>query len=368
MTGLSWRESGALGVLMNTRGLMELIILNIGLDLGVIGPALFTIMVLMALFTTFITTPLLNLVYPPDQLARDLLVPPQPETSPGLEPPPFTVLICVAHDRSGPGLVQMASALGGKAARIHALHLVHPAERVSSVLEQAQEEPPDLAFGPMLDRARELDVRVKTTAYVSGEPAADIVAVSQAKGTDLVLVGWHRPLLNQTLLGGVVYHVMKDAQCDVGAFLDRGIERIDRVLLPFVGSSHDHAALRLAKRLVDRGVELTLLHVKKPDEEPGDRAVRRAADQVFEEPEGGLVNILMAYDRDPLEVALKESENGYDLLVVGIGRDWGLEQKLIGVFQERMMRESPISVLVVRGATGVFAGAAVRENAEAAAP
>src|SRR5690606_27111945 len=49
LTGLSWRESGALGVLMNTRGLMELVILSIGFELGVISPALFTMMVLMAL-------------------------------------------------------------------------------------------------------------------------------------------------------------------------------------------------------------------------------------------------------------------------------------------------------------------------------
>lgn len=60
--GLSWRHSSALGVLMNTRGLMELIVLNLGLDLGVITPAVFTMMVLMALVTTFATTPVLDLV------------------------------------------------------------------------------------------------------------------------------------------------------------------------------------------------------------------------------------------------------------------------------------------------------------------
>jgi Kef-type K+ transport system membrane component KefB len=49
---------------MNTRGLMELVILNIGLDIGVISPALFSMMVLMALCTTFMTTPLLEWAYP----------------------------------------------------------------------------------------------------------------------------------------------------------------------------------------------------------------------------------------------------------------------------------------------------------------
>ncbi|HTN76690.1 MAG TPA: cation:proton antiporter [Pirellulaceae bacterium] len=75
-TGLDWRTSAALGVLMNTRGLMELIVLNIGLDLGIISPSLFAMMVLMALVTTIATTPLLNWLAP-----RELLVN-QPRTEP----------------------------------------------------------------------------------------------------------------------------------------------------------------------------------------------------------------------------------------------------------------------------------------------
>jgi Kef-type K+ transport system membrane component KefB len=70
MTGMSGREAGAIGALMNTRGLMELVILNIGLDIGVISPAVFAMMVLMALATTFMTTPLLELVYPARLIRR----------------------------------------------------------------------------------------------------------------------------------------------------------------------------------------------------------------------------------------------------------------------------------------------------------
>jgi Kef-type K+ transport system membrane component KefB len=62
LTGLGWRDSVGLGVLMNTRGLMELIVLNIGLDLNVISPTLFAMMVLMALVTTMATTPTLQLL------------------------------------------------------------------------------------------------------------------------------------------------------------------------------------------------------------------------------------------------------------------------------------------------------------------
>lgn len=61
-TGFTWREAGALGVFMNTRGLMELIVLNIGLELGVISPAVFSMMVIMALVTTCLAGPLLGIV------------------------------------------------------------------------------------------------------------------------------------------------------------------------------------------------------------------------------------------------------------------------------------------------------------------
>jgi len=63
LTGMSWREAGALGTLMNTRGLMELVLLNIGLDIGVISPALFAMLVLMAIVTTFMTSPALEWIY-----------------------------------------------------------------------------------------------------------------------------------------------------------------------------------------------------------------------------------------------------------------------------------------------------------------
>jgi Kef-type K+ transport system membrane component KefB len=68
-TGLNWRYASGLGVLMNTRGLMELIVLNVGLDLGVISPTLFTMMVMMALVTTIATTPILRKLVPEAQKA-----------------------------------------------------------------------------------------------------------------------------------------------------------------------------------------------------------------------------------------------------------------------------------------------------------
>jgi Kef-type K+ transport system membrane component KefB len=60
-TGLNWIDSFSLGALMNTRGLMELIAINIGYDLGILSPRIFAMLVIMALVTTFMTGPLLKM-------------------------------------------------------------------------------------------------------------------------------------------------------------------------------------------------------------------------------------------------------------------------------------------------------------------
>ena len=85
LSGMPVREAAGLGTLMNTRGLMELVILNIGLDIGIISPAIFSMMVLMALFTTFMTTPVLAMICPDQILRRELTKPTTSEESiPGI--------------------------------------------------------------------------------------------------------------------------------------------------------------------------------------------------------------------------------------------------------------------------------------------
>ena len=79
ITGMPWREAAGLGTLMNTRGLMGLVILDIGLDIKIISPALFSMMVVMALVTTFMAVPLLDLICP----ERVLRAAPQQIRTPG---------------------------------------------------------------------------------------------------------------------------------------------------------------------------------------------------------------------------------------------------------------------------------------------
>ena len=74
-----WQKASSLAILMNTRGLMELIVLNVGLDLGVISPTLFTMLVIMAIVTTMATTPVLTMVMPEAALGR-ASISPQPSS------------------------------------------------------------------------------------------------------------------------------------------------------------------------------------------------------------------------------------------------------------------------------------------------
>src|SRR5687767_4922494 len=122
--GMDWRESAAIGILMNTRGLMELVILNIGRELGVITDAVFAMMVIMALVTTALTTPILNLVYPARLMGRDLEADLAAAAAAGLRKL-YTILIPISDPNSGGPLLRLAGMIGGtpESRRIVALHL-----------------------------------------------------------------------------------------------------------------------------------------------------------------------------------------------------------------------------------------------------
>ena len=354
-TGLGWRESTAIGILMNTRGLMELVALNIGLDLGVISPTLFTMMVLMALFTTFVTTPLLQRIYPFERFASE--VPDAPETTPvpAVQTPAFTTLMCVADGRTGPGMVTLGRALGGPGAaeRLYALHLIEPDNRASFILQQEHPEAAakDDALAPLLARAESLALPVKSLSFVSGEPATDICRVAEAKHADLLLLSWRKPLIGRSALSGTVYEVMKRAPADVGVLVDRGLTQIRRVLVPFLGGAHDRAALRLAQRITRvTGADVTVLHVTAPDRSDGKAlGAKERMKEVFQEPgASGQVKFEVVEHDVPSEAALAEAKRGYDLVIVGAGAEWGLAGRLFGLHPERMIHACPVSLLVVR--------------------
>jgi Kef-type K+ transport system membrane component KefB/nucleotide-binding universal stress UspA family protein len=344
LSGLSWRESSALGILMNTRGLMELIVLNIGLDLGVISPTIFSMMVLMALATTVATTPLLEAIYPASVMARDLLEDHRPMPKPPTSST-YRVLVCVSHGESGPALVTIASALAARDQdETTLLHIAAADERTSRrvALDGIEERE---ALAPALETARALGVPARPLSFVSAEPADDIVRIANVREMDLVLLGLHKPVLSQTLLGGVVRDVLQRTRASVAVHVPRRDGEVGRVLVPFQGAPEDLAALAVAARIERiRGARITVLHVVSPDGMSGEA---RAAIEKFQA-EGGRVSIETAGHRSPAEAAVRCAAE-HDLVIVGVGPEWGLGARRIGLQPEQMIRDCPASLLVVRG-------------------
>ncbi len=384
VSGLSWRESGATSVLMSMRGLMALAVFNIGLDVGVISPALFTILVLMALVTTLLAGPLLSLVHRAEEPEKvsDGAVPgatPSGSGAVSVRPPPslrprardgYTVLACVAFDRSGPGMATLASALLGEDAhnRFYALRLVPPAERASFVLDQHQAPDDASALGPLITRADELKLHTRPLSFVSAQPAEDICNVAEVKRASLVLLGWHKPLLGTAVLSGTVHEVMRRAGSDVGVFVDRGLGRVEKILVPYLGSAHDRAALAVARRIVDHtGATAVVLHVVSPSR--GEKlGVGEKVEEVFQEKTQGLsaqVIFKVVEHASPVTAVVDEAGDDYDLVVIGVGAEWGLEHRPFGMQAEVLIAKCATSLLVLRQGNAASRKAAERAATEA---
>ena len=366
-TGLRWREASAIGILMNTRGLMELIVLNLGMDLGVISPTLFTMLVIMALVTTFATSPILRWVYPDRELLRDrpVLTPSEPLPAGAV---PFTVMMCVADSRVGPGLATLASALLGRRdepARLVALHLFHPTDRPSVELRRQHGAEPHGPLAPLLTRAEELMLEVRPLSFVSAVPAEDIRRTAEAKQASVLLLGAHKPLLIEGSLGGTVGSVAAESHCPVGVLIDRGLRAVNKVLVAYAGGPEDLAALELARRMSRApGVELTLLHVVPPGNRgtvgkgrvqiaetlrtpvPSRAAQNDLLDVPDAEASGGSLRVRIVEHPSPPDVVLEESQKGYDLIVLGMHARWGLDGR-VSLRRRRVLAESSVSILAV---------------------
>ena len=239
--GLPWREAGAIGILMNTRGLMELVILNVGRELGVITDAIFAMMVIMALVTTALTTPILHWVYPRKLMEQEQLT----DITGG-----YKVLIPVSLPSSGVSLVRLANALTGsdEDRKIVALALTRPRDRSTFRTDLNFDEPPEKApsLQPLLAEAVKENIPVTSVTFTSRDVPSDISRTARLRKIDLVLMGFHNPVYTSSILGGTVHRVLTGSDSDVAIFVDRGESLPRNVLVPYLGSKHDRLALELA--------------------------------------------------------------------------------------------------------------------------
>lgn len=194
--GQSWRDSLSIGVLMNTRGLVELIVLNIGYDLGVLSPEVFAMLVIMALLTTMMTGPGLSLIN--RLMPERTVITPEDNTD-----KPFRILLSFGTSKNGTALLRIAYNLVHKnlpGTEITAMHL-SPGNELNSYNEEEYEKE---AFGPVIAEAGRLDVAVHTLFKPSVNKEEEIAAMANNGNFDLLLIGMGHPLFEGTLLGRIL--------------------------------------------------------------------------------------------------------------------------------------------------------------------
>jgi Kef-type K+ transport system membrane component KefB/nucleotide-binding universal stress UspA family protein len=348
--GMKWRESMALGVLMNTRGLTELIILNIGLDLGVIPPALFAMLVVMALVTTFMTTPILSALYPKGELAALVAAAEAAEADEADGPRPFRMLVAVANTAQAQQLVHTALRLAreeGEVADITLLRVVGlpgSAYRAGPRAHESHMRRSTEALRPVVAMIEGAGHRATPLVVASNDVADAIVAAANSREPDLVLLGWHRSFWGNNILGGAVGEVMRRAKADVAVVVDPAgtglaIPKGGRIVVPYGGGYHEDVGYDLAVRLAHSSdASVTLV---------GRDGVGEAAARAYEDAGVWATPVPVHDSHDPGDAVVSAASEA-DLVVLGVGDDWGRDQESLGGLRERVAARSTAPILLVR--------------------
>jgi hypothetical protein len=257
--GQSWKDSLSIGALMNTRGLMELIVLNIGYDLGILTPTMFTMMVIMALVTTFMTGPALsfiNWIFKEKEIEVE-------STISQTESIVDTILISFGLASSGRKLLRLASHMNGvnpSKVQYSAIHVTPSAD--VSLLNVSEFE--KQSFRPIRTEAERLQVDIRSHYKLSNDLYKEVSGLVEKESVKLLLLGAGKSLYTGTLLGNIVgvaktlspenllgtitgtnplfrtdyliddraRHFMEDSQCDVGVLLDRDFSDSSTLFIP----------------------------------------------------------------------------------------------------------------------------------------
>ncbi|OBQ40515.1 MAG: sodium:proton antiporter [Anabaena sp. CRKS33] len=365
ISGIDKRESSALGWLMNTRGLTELIVLNIGLELKVITPLLFTMLVIMALVTTFMTSPLLEWTYPKRLIRLDIVEPEAeipPETPPEITEPyslQYRILVPVANPETQKGLLQLAAAI---AINNRQPALVYPLSFIELEEDYSFESSPNEADRLIAKRRQKLEELIatleppETRSYIhpivriSSNVARETAQIAKIERPDLVLVGWHRPAFSNNRLGGRVGQILSTTPVDVAVFVDKGGERLESLLVPYSANIHDDLALIIALRILinhDTCI-LQVLQVFKGHHTPDELSYELNA-MIGQLPKSvrDRIQINTVTTPDPMRTVIAASEN-VDLTIVGTSRLWGIERQTLGRYTDQLAIQCRSSLLITR--------------------
>ncbi|EEF51281.1 cation/H(+) antiporter 18 [Ricinus communis] len=288
------REALAMGFLMNTKGLVELIVLNIGKDKKVLNDQTFAIMVLMALFTTFITTPLVMAVYKPARKSRvaDYKHRTIERKNSSMQ---LRILACFHSARNIPSTINLLEASRGvqkaEGLCVYAMHLMELSERSSAILmvHKARKNglptwnkgsKPDsnnviVAFEAFRQLSQVM-VRSMTAISSMSDIHEDICTTAERKRAAIIILPFHK---HQRLDGSlettridfrwVNRRVLEHAPCSVGILVDRGLGGTSHVpasdvsyliTVLFFGGRDDREALAYGARMAEHpGISLKVI-------------------------------------------------------------------------------------------------------------
>ena len=270
--GQSWRNSLTIGALMNTRGLMELIVLNIGLDLKVLTPEVFTMLVIMALITTFMTGPaldLINYIFKTKDVAPD-----------EIEINKFKILISFGNNEKGKTLLKVANSLVKKQKEntsITAMHLTLSDEMHAYDLEEVEKN----RFLPIIEESILLKQEITTIFKPTTDIETNISEIANNGDYDLLLVGLGKSIFEGTLLGKVLgfttriinpdrlidkftgkeglfenspfdertRQIISKTKMPLGILIDKDLQNVHQVFLP-IFSDNDTFLMDYAQKLI----------------------------------------------------------------------------------------------------------------------
>lgn len=357
--GINNREASALGWLMNTRGLTELIVLNIGLSLGVISPLLFTMLVIMALVTTFMTSPLLEWTYPKKLIQLDRLEPEQDiEKVAGVAEPTYRILVPVANPSTQKGLLELAVAIAGNQLQPAIVHPLSLIELEEDYLFQSTPLEAERAIEKRRQRLEELIQTIEPPASrellrpiirITNDVARETVDIAKLDNTDLILVGWHRPAFSSNRLGGRVGQLLSTAPVDVAVFVDRGKERLENILVPYSANVHDELGLSIALRLLFHRELccLTVLQIGQGNNFKDFSYEFRTVMENLPQKVRDRIEVRALEAPDPIQAVIEASQN-VDITIAGTSRAWGIERQTLGRYTDVLAVECHSSLLITR--------------------
>ena len=293
LVGESWKDSFTIGTLMNTRGLMELVALNIGYEMGVLPPSIFVILVIMALVTTFMTTPLLHLV-------ERIFARREERLSAKLK-----LVFCFGRPESGRSLLSIFFLLFGKkmkAAQVVAAHFTVGTDLNPLNAEQYARD----SFSLVDEKASELGLSVENRYRVTDKLVQDMIRLARKDRPDMFLLGAgskYRPdtagsngVLWLSLFRDKIDDVMEQVKCPVAVFVNRGYSGSSPVSF-VLGGVIDAFLLTYLESMLEGGAQVHLFLFDTDDEafrQSTDPILAKYSSQIRTQPFSGAANLTSA--------------------------------------------------------------------------